>query len=105
MSAVGIYYCERSVQPDAFKSVFHSLWWAVATLTTVGYVDVYPMTTAGQMLTVVILLLGPGFLVVPSGLLASALSEARRLERDEEEKGKMKAFEDAAPDAQAQGAE
>jgi voltage-gated potassium channel len=97
VSAVGIYYCERSVQPEAFRSVFHSLWWAVATLTTVGYVDAYPETVAGQVMTFFILMLGPGFLVVPSGLMASALSEARHLERMEAARGKVKPFEDDCP--------
>src|SRR5690606_17900362 len=43
-SAVGIYYFENPAQPDIFASVFHSLWWSVATLTTVGYGDIYPIT-------------------------------------------------------------
>ena len=50
-SAVGIYYFERDAQPEAFASVFHSLWWAVVTLTTVGYGDVYPVTTGGRSFT------------------------------------------------------
>jgi len=56
VSAVGIYYFERSAQPDAFASVFHSLWWAVATLTTVGYGDVYPVTAGGKVFTFLVLM-------------------------------------------------
>ena len=37
LAGVGIYYCENEAQPEVFSSIFHSLWWAVATLTTVGY--------------------------------------------------------------------
>ena len=48
VSSVGIYYFENEAQPTAFASVFHSLWWAVITLTTVGYGDVYPITTGGR---------------------------------------------------------
>ena len=44
LSSVGIYYFEHNAQPENFASVFHSLWWAVATLTSVGYGDVYPVT-------------------------------------------------------------
>lgn len=47
LSAVGIYYFEHTAQPEAFKSIFHSLWWGVTTLTTVGYGDVYPVTLGG----------------------------------------------------------
>ncbi len=82
LSAVGIYFCENAAQPKAFASVFHSLWWAVATLTTVGYGDVYPVTTAGRLFTFMVLLVGLGIVAVPAGLLSSALSKARELEAD-----------------------
>lgn len=75
ISAVGIYYFERSAQPDAFASVFHALWWAVATLTTVGYGDIYPVTVGGKIFTFVILMIGLGVIAVPTGLIAAALSE------------------------------
>ena len=79
-SAVGIYYFESDVQPESFASIFHSLWWAVATLTTVGYGDVYPITAGGKIFTFFVLMVGLGIVAVPCGILASALSEARRLD-------------------------
>lgn len=81
LAAVGIYYCEHKVQPEAFASVFHSLWWATATLTTVGYGDVYPITTGGKVFTFFILIIGLGIVAVPTGLFASALSKARESEK------------------------
>jgi voltage-gated potassium channel len=68
LAAAGIYYFEYQAQPQVFSSVFHSLWWAVATLTTVGYGDVYPITTGGKIFTFFILLIGLGVVSVPAGL-------------------------------------
>jgi len=79
-SAVGIYYFENKAQPEAFKSVFHSLWWAIATLATVGYGDIYPITVGGKIFTFFVLMIGLGIVAVPAGLVASALSKARREE-------------------------
>lgn len=76
LSSVGIYYFEHKVQPEAFGSVFHSMWWSVATLTTVGYGDVYPVTIGGRIFTTAILFLGLGIIAVPAGLFASALSKS-----------------------------
>lgn len=75
ISSVGIYYFERDAQPDTFQSVFHSMWWAVATLTTVGYGDVYPITVGGKLFTFVMLMCGLGVVAVPAGLIAAALTK------------------------------
>ena len=80
LAAVGIYYFENEAQPETFASVFHSLWWAVITLTTVGYGDVYPITLGGRVFTFFVLLVGLGVVSVPAGLVASALTEAREME-------------------------
>lgn len=77
LSAVGIYYFENPVQPEVFKSVFHSLWWAICTLSAVGYGDIIPITAGGRMFTFVVLIIGLGVVAVPSGIFASALSKAR----------------------------
>jgi voltage-gated potassium channel len=79
-SAVGIYFFENEAQPESFASIFHSLWWAVATLTTVGYGDIYPVTIGGKVFTFFVLIVGLGIVAVPAGLVASALSKARELE-------------------------
>ena len=85
LAGVGIYYCEHEAQPKVFASVFDGLWWAVATLTTVGYGDCYPVTAGGKIFTFFILLIGLGIISVPTGMVASALSKARAMEEDEEE--------------------
>ena len=77
---VGIYYFENPAQPEAFRSVFHSLWWALATLTTVGYGDIYPITVGGRIFTFFILMIGLGVVAVPAGVVASTLGEARKQE-------------------------
>ncbi|MCD0460024.1 ion transporter [Roseiconus lacunae] len=82
LSAVGIYFCEHQAQPENFRSVFHCLWWAVVTLTTVGYGDIYPITIGGRIFTFLVLLAGLGIVSVPAGMIATALSEARADERD-----------------------
>ena len=78
LSAAGIWYFEHEAQPEAFASILHSLWWATATLTTVGYGDVYPVTVGGKLFTFVILMCGLGIVAVPAGLVAAALSQVRR---------------------------
>ena len=75
VAAVGIYYCENPAQPEQFKSVFHSLWWSVTTLTTVGYGDIYPITIGGKIFTTFVVFIGMGMVAIPTGLLASAFSK------------------------------
>ena len=75
LASVGIYFFEKDAQPEHFKSIIHSMWWAVVTLTTVGYGDVYPVTTGGKVFTGVILMIGLSMISIPSGLLASSFSK------------------------------
>ena len=84
LSAAGIWYFEHEAQPEAFASILHSLWWATATLTTVGYGDVYPVTAGGKLFTFFILMCGLGIVAVPAGLVAAALSKIRQEESKEE---------------------
>lgn len=80
LTSAGIYYFENEAQPEIFKSIFHSGWWSVVTLTTVGYGDVYPITVGGKIFTFFILILGVGVVTIPAGLVASALTKAREIE-------------------------
>lgn len=87
LSACGIHYFEREVQPEKFGSILDSMWWAVVTLTTVGYGDAFPVTPGGKVFTAFVTLIGVGLIAIPSGLLASVLTEARveseQLKKDE----------------------
>jgi voltage-gated potassium channel len=85
LSGVGIYYFEHEAQPEVFRSMFDGLWWAVATLTTVGFGDCYPITPGGRFFTFLILIIGLGIIAVPTGMVASALSKARQEEEKDED--------------------
>ena len=87
--SAGIYFFENQAQPEVFKSIFHSSWWSIVTLTTVGYGDVYPITLGGKIFTFFVLIIGVGVVTVPAGLVATSLSKAREIQ-DEEEKMKNK---------------
>ena len=76
ITAAGIYYFEHQAQPEVFKSVFHSAWWSIVTLTTVGYGDVYPITLGGKIFTFFVLMIGVGIVTIPAGLVATALLKA-----------------------------
>jgi len=80
LASAGIYYFENDAQPEFFSSVFHSGWWSIVTLTTVGYGDVYPVTLGGKLFTFMILMIGVGIVTIPAGLVASALTKAREME-------------------------
>lgn len=71
-SANIMYIVENKAQPDAFKNMGESLWWAVATLTTVGYGDIYPVTSLGKVISGIMALIGIGIVAIPAGLLSSA---------------------------------
>ena len=77
LAAYGIFQLEHAAQPDKFRSFEDALWWAVATVTTVGYGDVYPITTGGRLLTFLILIVSLGLVAVPTGIFATALISVR----------------------------
>ena len=75
VASVGIYIFEHEAQPEAFGSIFDSLWWSIVTLTTVGYGDSFPITVGGKIFTSFVVIIGLGIIAVPTGLFASALSK------------------------------
>ena len=80
VSAVALYFIEGvgGEQQDGFASIPRSLWWAIVTLTTVGYGDVYPVTALGRIFAAIISLAGIGVVALPAGVFASAFSDELR---------------------------
>lgn len=76
-----MYFAEYEAQPDKFSSIPASMWWAVATLTTVGYGDVYPVTGLGRVAGGCLALLGVGLFALPTAILGSGLVEAAQSSR------------------------
>ncbi|MGE0829522.1 MAG: ion channel, partial [Hyphomonadaceae bacterium] len=103
------YFVEGETKPEEFGSVTRSLWWAIVTLTTVGYGDVYPETVLGRIAAGLVALAGIGIVAMPTGILASAFAEefreradasARRLkERLAAAERKVEALEEERKDA------
>jgi voltage-gated potassium channel len=75
MSSTIMYYLESDVQPDQFPDIISTFWWSVATLTTVGYGDVYPITGWGKLVSGVIAILGIGLVALPTGILSAGFIE------------------------------
>ena len=62
---------ERQAQPNVFASVPHAMWWAIVTMATVGYGDIYPVTPLGKIFAGVVMVLGIAMFAVPAGILAT----------------------------------
>lgn len=82
-AATLLYIVEGETQPQAFGSIPRAMWWAVETLTTVGYGDVVPVTPLGRALAALTALCGIGFIALPTGLLAGAFADAMRRARED----------------------
>jgi len=80
------YLAEHEAQPEVFSSIPAAMWWAIITMTTVGYGDVVPITVMGKVLASVISIISIGIVALPAGLLASGFSEALRQRRAHYEK-------------------
>jgi voltage-gated potassium channel len=70
-----MYYAEREAQPAMFSSIPTAMWWAAATLTTVGYGDMYPVTSIGKLMGSIIAVLGIGMFALPTGILGAGFVE------------------------------
>ena len=77
IAAAGVYVVENKAQPEVFSSIPASMWWAVVTLTTVGYGDVTPITPLGRFLGALITILGVGLAALPAGILANELRQRK----------------------------
>ena len=74
-SSLCMYSIEHSVQPDVFENAFSGMWWAVSTLLTVGYGDIYPVTAAGRAFGIAIAFLGVGMVAIPTGIISAGFVE------------------------------
>ena len=82
VASTAMYYLESAVQPEAFPNIVASMWWAVATLTTVGYGDVVPVTGMGRLLGGAIAILGIGLVALPTAIISSGFIEELTRGRD-----------------------
>lgn len=70
-----MYSVEHNAQPDVFRNAFSGIWWSVATIFTVGYGDIYPVTLLGRIMAVVITFLGVGAVAIPTGIISAGFVE------------------------------
>lgn len=74
-SSIIMYDLEHAAQPEAFKNAFSGIWWAVSTLLTVGYGDIYPVTPAGRFVGIILAFLGVGIVAIPTGIISAGFVE------------------------------
>ncbi len=86
ISSTLLYLIEGEGQPDDFGSIPRAMWWSIATLTTVGYGDAFPVTPLGKILAGFTALTGIGLIAMPTGILASAFSDALQRQREEHDR-------------------
>ena len=94
IASTGIYLFEKDAQPDKFSSIPEAMWWAIATLTTIGYGDVTPVTGMGKFFGAIIAIIGIGVVALPSGILASGFTDQLKRRQAQYEDELSKALED-----------
>lgn len=90
VAAFLMYYVESPVQPDKFKNIFSSLWWAVSTLTPLGYGDVAPVTTPGKVISAIVAIIGIGLIALPTGIISAGFIDKISHQEKEDKKEKPK---------------
>ena len=70
-SSLCMYSLEHEAQPEVFTNAFSGIWWSVSTLLTVGYGDIYPITTVGKLFGIIISFLGVGMVAIPTGIISA----------------------------------
>ena len=94
IASTGIYLFEKDAQPDKFSSIPEAMWWAIATLTTIGYGDVTPVTGMGKFFGAIIAIIGIGVVALPSGILASGFTDQLKRRQAKYENELSKALQD-----------
>ncbi|NRB46262.1 MAG: ion transporter [Saprospiraceae bacterium] len=89
ISSSVMYNLENEAQPDKFPDIISTFWWAIATLTTVGYGDVFPITPLGKFFGGIIALLGIGMVALPTGIISAAFIEGLEEEKKKEDDQKL----------------
>lgn len=74
-SSLGMYSAEHLAQPKVFVNAFSGLWWSVSTVLTIGYGDIYPITTWGKFMAICISFLGVGAVAIPTGIISAGFVE------------------------------
>jgi len=80
-SGIVVYYVENPSQPDVFNNIGNSIWWALATLTTVGYGDIYPITVLGKLIASFVAIVGIGLIAIPTGLISATYVDILKKEK------------------------
>jgi len=83
-----MFYVENAAQPDKFSSIPATMWWGIATITTVGYGDMVPITNLGKFLGGIFAIAGVGLLALPAGILSSGFFELLHVKKEPDEKNK-----------------
>ena len=99
LAASGAYLVEHGAQPEKFGSIPDAMWWAIATLTTLGYGDVTPITPLGKLFGAIVAVTGIGMAALPAGILASGMADQLRRKRESLASQYRQALEDGVIDA------
>jgi len=80
-AGIVVFYAENPFQPEVFNNIGSSIWWAFATLTTVGYGDIYPITLIGKLIASFVAIIGIGLIAIPTGLISATYVDILKRDR------------------------